>query len=74
MAYWIAGGIWMCDFCGLQKPCRCDPERLIKNLEAENKRLREALEKVQKLGYNEDCMFCGFKDKAVKQALEGRRE
>jgi len=40
-------------------------------LERENKRLREALNKVQKLGYNEDCLFCGFKDRAVKEALEG---
>ena len=22
--YWIAGGIWMCNHCGLKKPCKCD--------------------------------------------------
>lgn len=40
-------------------------------MEAEIRRLREALEKVSALGYNKDCLFCGFKDRAVKQALEG---
>ena len=40
-------------------------------LKEENKRLRDALNKVQKVSYNEDCLFCGFKDRAVKEALEG---
>ena len=64
--YWIAGGIWMCDKCGLKKPCKCDrggknlmehyytekrekaeeQERYIRELEAENKRLRELLKEV----------------------------
>lgn len=36
----------------------------------ENEKLKEGLRKIQKLGYNQDCMFCGFKDKAVKEYLE----
>ena len=43
----------------------------VRELEAENERLRETLKKVQGLGYNKDCLFCGFKDKTVKEALEG---
>ena len=63
----------MCDFCGLQKPCRCDPERLIKNLEAENKRLLELLEEAQ-----EEIQNCYGRDieltERITEVLEGRRE
>ncbi len=44
-------------------------ERVIQ-LEYENMLLRKALEKVRDQGYNERCLFCGFKDKVIKETLE----
>jgi hypothetical protein len=40
-------------------------------LTARNKELTEALEKSFAIGYNDDCMFCGFKDRIAKAALGG---
>ena len=42
-------------------------------LRAENARLREALEKIFALGHNDDCIFCGLKDRTAQEAL-GREE
>lgn len=41
----------------------------VRELEAENKALREVLRKVVAVGHNDKCLFCAFKD-AV--ALDGR--
>lgn len=32
-------------------------------------RLRAALVRVHAIGYNEDCIFCGFKDRVATEAL-----
>lgn len=48
-----------------------EQEREIDKLKKENKELKNSLKKVQELGYNQDCLFCGFKDKAAKEALGG---
>lgn len=37
-------------------------------------RLRWALTKIYSVGHNEGCLFCGFKDRAAGQALEGGGE
>lgn len=38
-------------------------------LAAEVERLRGELRRVQLIGHNDDCLFCGFKDRAVYEAL-----
>jgi biotin synthase-like enzyme len=34
--------------------------------------MKEALEKVKSVGFNEDCMFCALKDTVVNDALKGK--
>lgn len=56
---------------------KADRERLMEQIgtvEAERDRYREALESVFDQGHNEDCIFCGFKDKYAKAALAGAGE
>lgn len=36
----------------------------------ERDRYRRELEKVYAVGHNDDCIFCGFKDKTVNEALQ----
>ncbi len=40
-------------------------------IEEGGKSLRAALVRVHAVGYNQDCLFCGFKDKIVTEALHG---
>ena len=47
----------------------CIEERMAAQEEAD--RLRASLERVQSVGHNLDCLFCGFKDKEVLKALKG---
>jgi hypothetical protein len=42
-----------------------DYERTVKRLNTENAALREKMEKAMAVGHNDDCMFCGFKDKIL---------
>lgn len=45
-----------------------------KAAEAKAQRYREALEQVMGVGHNNDCLLCGFKDKAVQDALADAAE
>ena len=36
--------------------------------------LQETLAKIQAVGFNKDCLFCGFKDKEIKKALGTNEE
>ena len=47
----------------------CIAERM--KLQEEADRFRATLERVQSVGHNLDCLFCGFKDKEVIKALKG---
>lgn len=38
-------------------------------MKSEAEMLREALEKIVAIGHNDDCLFCGFKDKQAIAAL-----
>ncbi len=44
-------------------------ELQIEELETERDRYKKALEAIWKTGHNNDCLFCGFKDKIVKETL-----
>lgn len=55
-----------CVICGLRFPC--DWRMAIDDMAqaaVEIMQLRERLSGVASLGHNDDCMFCGFKDKTV---------
>jgi len=43
-------------------------------LETRHLKLLDTLENVMTVGHNDDCMFCGFKDKEAKAAIEGDKE
>ena len=45
-------------------------EKLTKEVE----RLQRILKQVYNVGHNDDCMFCGFKDKKIQESLEGGEE
>ena len=38
------------------------------------RRLRAALERAYNAGHNDDCLFCGFKDRIITEALDKLRE
>lgn len=39
-------------------------------LQLEIERLRSCLEGIKNIGFNERCIFCGFKDRIVNDALD----
>ena len=45
--------------------------RKVDNLKSDLAEAVKALELVKARGYNEDCIFCGLKDRVVKDFLEG---
>ncbi len=48
-----------------------EENKFLREVKEENKWMREAMEQVYHIGYNKDCIFCGLKDKKIKEALEG---
>jgi hypothetical protein len=52
------------------------PEQALRFIEedvrrdAERERYKKALEEAYGVGHNNECMFCGLKDKRIKQALK----
>ena len=59
-----------CRDCGKRWPC--PTARLVARIQEGEQQIRAALD----VGYNEDCMFCGFKDRALGAAPppEGGRD
>jgi hypothetical protein len=41
----------------------------MRRLREENEKLIQTLENIIQIGYNEDCLFCGFKDKYAYNIL-----
>ena len=39
-------------------------------LEAEVERLKESISRIFRVGHNDDCIFCGIKDREAKRARE----
>ena len=44
-------------------------ESYIRTLEKEHRAMKLALEWCEATGHNDDCMFCGFKDRKIKEVL-----
>ena len=40
------------------------------HLEAEVERLKESISRIFRVGHNDDCIFCGIKDREAKRARE----
>jgi len=58
------------DFIGDKKPVtqHCP---MCEELAREVGRLQRILKQVYNVGHNDNCMFCGFKDKKIQETLEG---
>ena len=61
-----ADGSPCCPVCNCSWPC--DASRLADALEA----AQAALRRVFNQGHNDDCLFCGFKDRIALAALEAQ--
>ena len=48
----------------------CTLQLKVKELEAQVTKYREVSEKVFNVGHNDNCIFCGFKDKIIQEALK----
>lgn len=48
-------------------------DQAIRDLTVERDRLRDWLRAISNVGHDNDCIFCGWKDRAVKLALAGEQ-